>query len=108
MGREGFLLSFLLTASVFKLRGSVIKILDEITNRSMCVQFSYNLRQTFNPTLKEKVRLLHMYSTVVALRFPSTINTTHETRMIYFSSLVEVFFGRRCRRAGTQVCRLSL
>lgn len=52
--------SFLLTGSVFKLRGSVIKILDEIANRSMCVQFSYKLNQTFNPVLKEKVRLLHI------------------------------------------------
>lgn len=47
---------FCFPASVLKLRGSVVNILDEITNRSVCVEFSYNLSQTVNPN---KVGLLH-------------------------------------------------
>ncbi|XP_054475571.1 interleukin-17 receptor A [Anoplopoma fimbria] len=35
--------------SAITLRGSEINIVDEITNQSMCVQFSYNLSQQHNP-----------------------------------------------------------
>ncbi|XP_044211377.1 interleukin-17 receptor A isoform X1 [Thunnus albacares] len=40
-------------ASVLKLRGSEINILDESTNQSICVQFSYNIRQQLNPNDKK-------------------------------------------------------
>ncbi|XP_026167263.1 interleukin-17 receptor A isoform X1 [Mastacembelus armatus] len=37
-------------ASIFSLHGSEISILDESTNESMCVQFSFTLRQQLNPS----------------------------------------------------------
>ncbi|KAM3609705.1 uncharacterized protein V6R79_018934 [Siganus canaliculatus] len=36
-------------ASIFKLQGSEITIVDESTNQSMCVQFSYKFNQQQNP-----------------------------------------------------------
>ncbi|XP_035521705.1 interleukin-17 receptor A isoform X1 [Morone saxatilis] len=40
-------------AGIFKLHGSEINILDESTNQSMCVQFSYNFSQQQNPNSRK-------------------------------------------------------
>lgn len=58
---------FCFAASVFKLRGTVINIMDEITNCSVCVRYSYNLSQTFNTKLKEKVSPLLRISLFVLM-----------------------------------------
>ncbi|XP_062277513.1 interleukin-17 receptor A [Scomber scombrus] len=39
-------------ASILKLQGSEINILDKTTNQSMCVQFSYNTTEQMNPNYK--------------------------------------------------------
>lgn len=76
---------FCFTASVFKLRGTVINILDEVTNHSVCVQYSFNLSQTFNSMLKEKVRpslRISLFVWISSLEEPkSTIRTGELNRV---------------------------
>lgn len=100
---------FLLTASIYKILGSKITIVDESANQTLCVQFSYSFNDSLTPQYK---RVRHMdsinlsaflifYFQILRLKaFDSTINcyiSSLSNMLLYF----QTYF---CSSAGHKLC----